>query len=185
MWRAHGTKFSPWFFAHERAGRFDLIDPRGTLYTADDAETAVRERLGNSLAGQNRTTESDADAMVVSKLTIDGGHTNMAAVNDAKAVRFGLTRELCVTPRYEVTQAWAAKFDEDGFDGIRYCSRFTTVESANAWAIFGDAGPADGPEPVETISGREACIQAGITVLPERLPSKKNLRVIKPPAVTG
>lgn len=59
-------------------------------------------------------------------------------------------------------QAWAAAFDAE-FDGIRYQTRFTTVPTANAAAVFGPVGGASlagGPRP-EPNSGTDQTIWLG------------------------
>ncbi|MGI8415131.1 MAG: RES domain-containing protein [Nakamurella sp.] len=46
--RAHHLANSPWWFAHDGEGRFDLPAPYGTCYLASHPAAAVRERLGET-----------------------------------------------------------------------------------------------------------------------------------------
>lgn len=192
MWRAHRTTNGPWYFSNRGFGRFDLnsdialSDERGTCYVADDVESAFREAVGVQANATNELAADFVDERCASHLGISA--TVMAAnVNSARAVRYGITRELCTMPDYSVPHEWALAFDETFFDsptwpvrcgGIRYGSRFTTTPGPNCWALFSDAGEQTryGQELPEGISGRRAAEISGFTVID--LPPKRSLRIL-------
>jgi hypothetical protein len=159
---------SPWWYSSSGEGRFDLAPPWGTLYAADDVETAVRERLRERVVAHGVVSPALAATFEVS--AIEPGPARCAHVSDARAARHGVTRELVTMLDYEVPRAWAAWAHREGFDGVRYASRFTTG-SANAWALFGEAGQAERPAAVpRTLPGAAACAEAGLIVAgPPRL----------------
>jgi hypothetical protein len=169
VFRAHEAGFGPWWFNHSdrRApGRFDLAPPRGTLYLADDIESAVREFVrGRGQSGL--LLGSMVETMQVSSWSATRTWT-CAHIDVRAAARFGVTRELASVHGkfYPICQAWAEGLADAGFQGVRYGARFTPGR-ANAWALFGEAGDGEAPPPgdVETISGHEACRRAGLTVL--------------------
>jgi len=180
QWRAHSVSFGPWFFGTTGAGRFDLPDTGddGTCYFADEVETAVRESLGPRLSADQTVTPDLAAAFTVSAIVPPSPRPH-ADVNDKAAVRYGVTRELTTTVRYDVTNAWADAFHQAGFDGVRYASRFTTEAAANSWSLFGPKGPAASLAVVgaEQLTGADACAAAGITVLAPP-PAKRALQII-------
>ncbi|MEO7017595.1 MAG: RES family NAD+ phosphorylase, partial [Leifsonia sp.] len=159
--RAHSRGFGPWYFANVGAGRFDLREQRGTCYAADAVRTAVRERLGESSVTSKIVAFDDADAMRISLLQLPTDF-RAAAISAPGADDFPVTGELSSMIEYTVTQAWAARFEENAdvrFDGINYRSRFAISEAAECWAIFGPAG-ADPEHPVahmHVMDGHSAC----------------------------
>jgi hypothetical protein len=164
VFRAHACDRDPWWFSDSLTGRFDLASPRGTLYVADDLDTALRERLRHELVRTGLVPDSLARAMAVSQLTT-GRRRRCADLSSPAAAGFGLTRELVTMSDYAVPQTWAHAFDRSGPAGVRYSSRFTTGP-ANAWALFGPAGATEPPgRTVRRWTGPEACRRAGLTVL--------------------
>ncbi|MFT4297318.1 MAG: RES family NAD+ phosphorylase [Micropruina sp.] len=132
-------------------GRFDLPEPRGTCYFADDIEAAVRERAGRrwgtgrflppaALAG---TTVSHVDLRPYT----DGHH--VADVDHRDAVGY-VTRELYGGARYKLTQRHADAFDKAGFRALRYRPRSTPGDPA-ALALFGAAGRPEPPRPAAEV----------------------------------
>lgn len=169
VFRAHAKTHGPCYFSNTGAGRFDLAEKRGTMYAADDAETALRESLGPLATSGKTLAGADADRIVISEIPLPGGR--YADVSAKTAVRFGVLRELATMLLYQIPQAWAARFDAFGFSGIHYPSRFTTEATANAWAVFGSAGPDDSVTALHQTSGQLACADAGI---PVASPTAKN-----------
>ncbi|MDR0946063.1 MAG: RES family NAD+ phosphorylase [Bifidobacteriaceae bacterium] len=164
LWRAHRVTRSEWWFA-SAPGRFDLPEPRGTWYAADDTATAVREHLRATLIATGAVTARLAQSFHLTKVRLKQ-RIKCAAVSDNNAAAWGITRELVTMTDYQVTHEWAKAFAQAGFDGIRYGSRFTTGEPT-AWALFGDAGaPQTPPGQMNAhMTGLGACEDAGLRVL--------------------
>lgn len=144
-------------------GRFDLASPNGTLYVADDVETAVRERIREKFDGPQTVSATLAGEFEVSVIAVDGT-VDCADVSSGNAARYGVTRQIETTEDYTVTHAWAEAFHQTGYRGVRYGSRFTSGP-ARAWALFGKAGPCD-MTVVRRIAGPVACRMIGVQVLP-------------------
>jgi RES domain-containing protein len=182
LYRAHDARFtSPWFFASDEAGRFNIPMPRGTCYAAEDVETAVRERLGEIIV-ESQAIEADlAAGMAVTGIVLDAD-TEVAAVNHRDAVKYGLTREIGTAWDYTVTRPWAELFASVDVDGIHYASRFTTEAVVNSWALFGEAGEAPSRcfLPESRIEGIAACESAGLRILPSTLDDSTTL-IVTPP----
>ena len=175
--RGHNKGNGPWWFSSSSGGgRFDLTPPRGTCYLALDELTAIRETVGAALATTGIISEDFAAVRQLSTLVVPHAHRMADTCADA-AADFGLTRELSSMTPYSVPQEWAAAFDAVSFTGLRYQTRFTTGPSANAVALFGEAGEADwptdpSPEPLAVAARRH-----GLTVA--RPP--RSVRIISPP----
>ena len=145
-------------------GRFDLQQPRGTLYVADDIDTAVREKVRGDIVGMQFISEKFAAAFTVAAITVDRS-TECADLASAQAAQFGATRELETDGDYTMTRPWAWAFAATGqVEGIHYGSRFTSGP-ARAWALFGAVGACK-LQVIREIPGEEACRQAGIRVIP-------------------
>lgn len=165
--RAHTIGRGPWFFASAGSGRFDIQKPNGSCYLADRPETAIRESLGVFTATTGCVTSEMAEQKQVSFLALPGG-LRAANLSDHLAIRYKVTRELSTMSDYSVPHSWAKAFHSNGFGGVRYSSRFTTEPGPNSWAVFGEDGEDAGRKfgHVRPITGREACEEAGIRVLP-------------------
>lgn len=174
--RAHSANYDAGYFSSSMKGRFDLSSPRGTCYAADDIVTAIRESFGVATVGGFVPAE-DASRMRVT--LFKGVQGSFAAVSTPEAANFGVTGELPNMVPYGVPQAWAAAFDEAGYDGIRYASRFSPGLPA-AWAIFGESGARQVGDVLQVLDGPDACAQAGLTVLPLR-PKASELTKLSPP----
>lgn len=192
VWRAHRASNQPWYFSNRGSGRFDLnrdialSAARGTCYVADDVESAFREAVGVQANEAGELAGDFADERVVSRLGIIAT-VKAANVNSSRAVRYGITRELCTMADYDIPQEWAVTFDEVQFEspaapvpcgGIRYASRFTTTPGPNCWALFGESGQQTsyGTDPLEQIAGRRAAEMSGFTVID--IPPKRSLRIL-------
>jgi hypothetical protein len=176
--RAHQADRSPWWFASDLSGRFDLVDPHGTCYLATDLITALREKFGHELVEQGVITFEAAARTSISTLGMPAGRW-LADTCHVDAARYGLTREIGTCPDYGIPQAWAAAFLEGRLGGVRYQTRFTTGARPNAVALFDVAGSHDWPTDPAPLGGVQACGEAGITVA--RRPLRTELRVHQPP----
>lgn len=161
-----------WWFASvaplaEPSGRFDLPAPRGTLYVAETAGAAARERCGRFLAAGAPIPEDDVYGRVVSRITASLSGLGDLTSPDAAAV--GVTGEIHTVDDYRLTTTWSAAADGAGFSGLRYMPRFTPGGEA-AFAVFGPAGSAP-PEgfAVEDVVPL-ADVLADMGVLPRVLP---------------
>lgn len=177
--RVHSADLDAGWYSSSMQGRFDLAAPRGTCYAADTIAAAFRESLGVVAVG-GHVPRADAEARAVTLLT--GIRDRFAAVSDPGAAAFGITSELTSMTPYATPQAWAQEFDEVGFGGVRYASRFTPGP-ATAWAIFGPTGAHPVGVVKEVISGTEACARAGLRVLPDP-PKSAELTKLSPPRPT-
>ena len=165
LYRAHRRDLSPWWFSSDLSGRFDLIAPEGTCYLASTQATAARERWGERLVRAGRVSAADADATIVSRLTVPAS-VALADTCARRAALLGVTREIGTLTPYAVPQAWAAAFTGAGFDGVRYESRFTTGARDRAYAIFGPAGAGEWAIDTAPVDGRQAAAAAEIFVMP-------------------
>ncbi|QHE73892.1 hypothetical protein GFS60_07563 (plasmid) [Rhodococcus sp. WAY2] len=100
--------------------------------------------MGEALASLGVIAHDFAAERAVSTLRVPGTHDLADTCADAAAA-FGLTRELCSMTPYDVPRAWAAAAFDVEFDGIRYRTRFTTGQAANAAAVVGPAGEVSWP----------------------------------------
>lgn len=166
MYRSHGTARGAWYHDSSVEGRFNLHGARGTCYTATSVDTAVREKVRGRVSRTGVVSRALADSFVVSIVTAPRAY-RCAAVNDVDAAKHGVVRELTTMADYGVPQAWAQTFEDAGFDGVFYGSAFTTG-SADAYALFGDAGAPGsraGYKATRNLSGEDACRLLGWTVL--------------------
>lgn len=141
-WRTHDDR-GPWFFSWH-PGRFNLTDNRGTLNTASDPRTAVREYLGACLSGQTEIPVHLIEGRSVSLLSIDSAI--LADLTADTATTFGVVSgdfSGPASPGYKDFRSWATAFDEAGFDGIYSRSRFGTGRSPACIYFFGPAGAHD------------------------------------------
>lgn len=145
LYRAHRQDLSPWWYASDADGRFNLSEPHGTCYLAHNEATAVREVAGESLARGGVITADFAAERVVSTLNPPPGTSLLADLTDSAAATVGLTREIHTCVPYELPRRWAAAIRAHGFDGIVYLARFSTGVDDLALAVFGAAGQADHP----------------------------------------
>lgn len=120
-----------WWFASvaplaEPSGRFDLPAPRGTLYVAETAGAAARERCGRFLAAGTPIPEDDVYGRVVSRIT--ASLSGLGDLTSPDAATVGVTGEIHTVDDYRLTTTWSAAADAAGFSGLRYTPRFTREE---------------------------------------------------------
>ena len=176
LYRAHHKNNSPWWFASDDGGRFNLDPPSGTCYLAIDEETALRERLGRGTIKRGMVSQGFADETVVSQVSVFKGG-RVANTCHREATNYGMTREIATYARrgYGLTRHWARRFHAERLRGILYESRFTTITAPNAYALFDSAGPKSWPDDPAPASGADACRRAKLKVYAP--PSVKMLRV--------
>ena len=143
-------------------GRFDLASPQGTLYAADDVETAVREKVREAAWVSQAVSDKMAAGFNVAVITVEY-KASCADISSREAAGFGATRQLESEEDYTITHAWAGAFAKAGMQGVRYGSRFTSGP-ARAWATFGIEGTC-GLKVSREIPGTVVCAQAGLRVL--------------------
>jgi hypothetical protein len=137
---------APWWFCTCGDCRFDL-DPRtppelGTLYSGVDPITGVLETIGPEMT--RPITRTFLAERTVWMLAYDRP-LELADLCDDAAVGFGVTNELSSMTPYDVPQAWARAFADDGWDGIAYRTRFSTGAQATGIALFDEAGAKNWP----------------------------------------
>jgi hypothetical protein len=175
LYRAHGAGLGPWWFGNDGGGRFDLAAPHGTCYTALDADSAVRERLGPVLGGRTAVPESTLADTVVSRLHVPEP-VRAADLQARGAARFGVTRELQTMVPYAVPHAWARALHREGWDAIAYGPRFTPGPST-AVALFGEHGVREWPQDPAPMSASQA--SPDLEQVPT--PRRADLTVVRPP----
>lgn len=145
MWRICRAKYvdNPWFFASTDDGRFNLIEPYGTCYWAEDPIGAALETfLRGSATGGVVSEDFVASRRLV---RTQCPSKQMADLNNRLARRYHVTLELCaLPPPYGLTRRWATAFHAAGFDGIRWSLRHDPA-ATRGLAFFGRAGHDDTP----------------------------------------
>lgn len=167
LWRIHRRDRSPWWFASEGLGRFDLARPRGTCYLAEDPLGAFVEVF----RAPGGVGPRELAAVGLARLRPPRG-LRLADTTVARARRFGVTLELSSTPDYTLTRAWARALADAGFDGVRHRLRHDPSGALLGVALFGAAGEAPWRWTSRTIPDdvlTEARRRFGILVLPGSL----------------
>ena len=163
--RIHRDDRHPWWFSHDRSGRFDLPPPRGTCYLAEDPLGALVEVFRYTAL----VPEVEVAGRRISTLHVRDT-VSLADCTSRRARAFGITAAIHSGEEYERTQAWAAAFDEAGFGGVRYLVSHDPAQRLVGVALFGAAGPADWPvastNPIDAGVTRAAERQFGSRVLP-------------------
>ncbi|MBB1516519.1 RES family NAD+ phosphorylase [Tessaracoccus sp. MC1679] len=131
-----------WWFASipPGDGRFDLAQPEGTCYFADNIEAAVRERLGEVWGTHPILPPVALDGTTVSSVDLRPfcEPEDIADTQSVEAAGY-VTREISAGAGYGLTQRHAAAFLAAGFSAIAYAPRFTPG-AVNALALFGSEG---------------------------------------------
>ncbi|MDD0856720.1 RES family NAD+ phosphorylase [Arthrobacter alpinus] len=164
-------------------GRFDLDMPRGTCYLATDIQTALRERVGTHISQANLVPEAVVNRMEVVNLRLPQ-QARLADTSHESAANWGAIRELGASyGDYSRTALWATAFLQDGFSGLLYESRLTSIAVASAIALFDKCEQRDWPEGPR-ISGAEAFKAASIDHLIARIPSSSSptVKLVQTPA---
>ena len=163
-YRAHHKDRSPWWYASNDDGRFNLQNPDGTCYLANNRTCAVREVAGESLIELGYVTADFAASRIVSTLAMPAPRT-LADLTHSDAANHGITREIHTCVPYRIPRLWAAAIHLHCFDGIRYLPRFSTGVNDIGFALFGAAGQHDHPKDPAPQRFESAALGAGIKVV--------------------
>jgi hypothetical protein len=172
----------PWWFSSSGAGRFDLAEPGGTCYLADDPLIGVLEVLSHGTVDGMAVSEAFLAERRVRRLPLPGP-ARFADATDGRGRGFGVTREIHDVGDYSLPQAWAAAWHAHGFDGVRYLAtthqppagappwRGPGAQGPGAWALFGQAGARrrwrrGRPERIAAQLRHRLESEAGVQVLP-------------------
>ena len=139
VWRTHDSR-GPWYFS-AHPGRFNLASPRGTLNTASDEETALREYLGPDLLGARKIPAALIRGRLLSEIELPV--LRLADLRDPMGATFGVSPGDFSGPApngYTLFRLWAEAFADAGFDGIVNRSRFGTGPSPECVYLFGPEG---------------------------------------------
>lgn len=176
-----------WWFSSTKVGedvegRFDLNAKQGTCYLAADVQTAVREKVGTHISQANLVPQTVVEAMEVVMLRLPCPSV-LAHTGEETAANWGAIRELGSSyGDYAKTSRWATAFRLVGFDGILYGSRFASISSPTAIALFDDRHGgktwAEGPR----MTGERAFVEANMTHLIAPVPSSKSASIRLMPA---
>ena len=163
--RIHRQAREPWWFSHDRTGRFDLAHPRGTCYLAEEPIRAFTEVFRHSAMVQ----ESDVARRRISTLYVERTLA-LADCTTRRARAFGITAAIHSTEDYDRTQRWAEAFADAGFAGLRYRLSHDRAQRSIGIALFGPAGPAACPvastAPIDDALIAAVQRQFGLRVLP-------------------
>lgn len=135
--RCHQHVNGTWFHS-SAGGRWDLPEPDGTCYLAENDRGAVLEVVGPDLYDQGFVTEGFLRQRAVSTVSLSQRPV-VADLLDAEVSTFGVTAELSGAIDYAQTQQWARAFRASEHDGIVYGLRFRP--NTEGLAVFGPAGP--------------------------------------------
>jgi hypothetical protein len=131
----------PWWFSSDGAGRFDLTEPRGTCYLADDPVVAVLESFGPLWPGLG-VSRAFVDRRRLWAIALPQ-HVDAADTTVRAARPFGVTAELATITPYDLAQRWAAAFAAAGLEGVRARARHDPG-GGRSLAWFGAAGERKG-----------------------------------------
>lgn len=129
------TGAGTWWYGNSGVHRFDLPrdSGRGTCYFATDEFAALRETFRAPVLA------SDLDRFELRVVSMRRDRRRLADTTSRQAAAFGVTKEICTTLDYELTQRWAARFAEH-FDGVRHELRHDPRPAASGVSLFGPAG---------------------------------------------
>ncbi|MEL0525950.1 RES domain-containing protein, partial [Neisseria gonorrhoeae] len=114
----------------------------GTMYCSNDIEAALRERLGEALAGRRFIAASELHDTAISIIYPRESCFGLCMADTINATGI-LTREISTMSDYEITRAWATAFYDAEFDGLAYEPRSTPGRDRIAFAVFGPAGASE------------------------------------------
>lgn len=159
--RGDDSDFGVWYFTartpeKDPEGRFDLSVYRddvrlGTCYLASTDRGAVNEFLGPDYFERGWVDGPHLEGRVVSEVELPR-EVRVADATSPDAFTFLVNSELSDTSDYELTQAYANRFADEGFEGLLAGLRFSPGGTV-ALALFGSEG-APIPKPVGDPSPR-------------------------------
>lgn len=176
LFRAHRRSKGPWWFSSSGTGRFDLTGSKGTCYLANSAEAALREALGGPLVKAGVIERAELDDRVISTLAVENS-VSLADTTSTKAANHGMTKEIS-TVNYQIPQAWAKAWDDEGMNGVRYSGRFGTGHKHRCYALFGAAGASMAPLDPAPQPATKVANKAGIRIVTRPI----TVTIIPPPS---
>jgi hypothetical protein len=142
LYRIHRADREPWWFTSKGKMRFDLQEPNGTCYLAEDPVAAFVEVFQEWM--DSFVPEHEINTRLLATL-FPPRDLVIADCTSPRAARFGLTAEIHSVSDRSLTQPWAAAFMKTGFAGVRYFARHDPSQTHVAIALFGRAGAASWP----------------------------------------
>lgn len=136
VWRVTRAQFAmtPWYYSASVSGRFNLEEPYGTCYWAEDPIGAILEVFLREADGGVVTSQFVGERRLVRTLSRSA---HMADVNSAGARGYHITLEIgALPPPYDISRAWAMAFHGAGFGGVRWILRHDAAAS-HGLAYFG------------------------------------------------
>jgi hypothetical protein len=159
--RSHGA----WWFSSDGSGRFDLSQPGGTCYLAEEPLGAFVEVFRDTAF----VDERDVRARLLATVVLPDVDRPLADCTSRKARACGVTGAIHTTEDYVTTQQWARALHRAGYTGIRYFGGHDPALGVVSVAYFGGAGEQPHPVAVSELDPsleRAAYEQFGILVLP-------------------
>lgn len=128
-----------WWFSSrpDGGGRFDLPQPEGTCYLADDLDTALGEKLlrrPKKVVPAERLSELLHSRVTLVKPLV------VANLTSTRATAYGVNAEIHTTLDYDKPRAWAESLRRHGARGLRYAARSNPSLEARCVALFGGDG---------------------------------------------
>ena len=112
LWRIHRKENSPWWFCADLECRFDLSEPQGTCYVAEDQLGSFVEVFTDvTLVAEEEVEQRSLSALHVPRTL------RLANCTDPASRSFGCTGEIHTIVDYDLTQRWGRAFASAGFDG--------------------------------------------------------------------
>lgn len=176
-----GDTRNPGYFAPRPPadGRFSVAAPNGTCYLALSESVAALEIMAPEFIEDGEIPWEETLGWEVACVEFPG-LTKTAAVSSPDASRYKVTTELTSTDQYDITQQWAERLREAGFEAILYTARFTPGE-ANSVAWFKEAG--SHPMVIKSARGVAAiCHDAGLSLGQVTPPNISGWKTKTPPA---
>jgi hypothetical protein len=133
LYRIHRSDHDPLHLSSIGAGRFDLPETRGTLYTAETPVGAFVEVFRGRLI-----PSAEIAARSLTTIARTRARLMLADCTNPGARAFGVTAAIHSTPDYDLTQRWAVAFANAGFDGISYLVSHDPSADERGIALFAD-----------------------------------------------
>lgn len=137
-----GRSRFPWFYSSRGAGtggRFDLAQPHGTCYLADDLDSAFQE----TFRGARVIAEDDVARRRVLTVTASRVSTPWVDLTHELATEAGVSLDVFSGSAYGDSQALAAECHASGDLGVISLIRHQSDGTARGYSMFGPAGPAE------------------------------------------
>jgi RES domain len=147
LYRIHRSDHDPLYFSSTGESRFDLLAPRGTLYTAQTPVGAFLEVFRGRLI-----PSAEVAARSLTRLDRTGDLLSLADCTSPEARGFGITAAIHSTADYDLTQRWALAFADAGFDGIYYLVSHDPSAGEHGIALFAEV-PTRSHLPIGGIGG--------------------------------